>query len=76
MLQHIGKFRLIYAIELSNLDFKIVILMFSGSSHFCHPLHLSIQNIAKFNICCNFGLSLIRLKLLFQIFQNGLVVTI
>ena len=31
---------------------------------------------AKFNICGNFGLSLIRLKLLFQIFENGFVVTI
>ena len=30
---------------------------------------------AKFNICGKFGLSLIRLKLLLEIFENGFVVT-
>ena len=37
----------IHAIELSNLDFKMVALVFSGSSHFCLPLHLSLQNVSK-----------------------------
>ena len=30
----------------------------------------------KFNICGTFGLGLIRLKLLFEILENGFVVTI
>ena len=47
MLYHIGKFGLIHTIELSNLQLKMVILMFSGSNHFCQPLHLSMQNICK-----------------------------
>ena len=55
MLQHFGKLGSIHALELSNLDFKMVILMFSGSNHFCLPLHLSS---AKLNICGNFCLSL------------------
>ena len=33
--------------KLSNLVLKMVILMFSGSSHFCLPLHLSFQNVCK-----------------------------
>ena len=47
MPQHIAKLGLIYAIELSNLVLKMVILMSRGSSHFCLPLHLYIQNVGK-----------------------------
>ena len=52
MPQHIGKLGSIRAIEPSNLVLKMVILMFSGSSHFCLPLHLSYQNICKIQYMC------------------------
>ena len=44
---HISKLGLIHAIELSNSVLKMVILTFSGSSHFCLPLHLPFQNVCK-----------------------------
>ena len=45
--QDIDKLGSMHAIELSNLDLKMVILMFSGRSHFCLPLHLFFQNVWK-----------------------------
>ena len=47
MLQHIGKLGPVHAIELSNLDFKMGVLLFSGIGHFGLPLHLSLQNVCK-----------------------------
>ena len=46
----IGKLGSIHAIKPSNLDFKIVTLMLSGSSHFHLSLHLSLQNVCKFEL--------------------------
>ena len=47
MPQHIDKLGSIHAIGFSNLVLKMVMLIFSGSSYFCLPLHLSIQNSCK-----------------------------
>ena len=47
MSQHICKLGSIHATELSNLVLKMVILTFSGNSHFWLPLHLSFQNVCK-----------------------------
>ena len=41
----IGKLESIHTTEFSNLVLKMVILMFSGSSHFGLPFHLSFQNV-------------------------------
>ena len=74
MSSHIGKLGSGYVIELNNLDFKMVVLMFKRSCHFCLSL-LSIYVVHKL------GLSLITLMkcfskffkmFLFWGFQNGI----
>ena len=62
----------IHVIELSNLDFKCSM---EAAIFVCFFIS-QCKMFAKFNIRDNFGLSLVRIKLLFQIFQDSFVVTI
>ena len=63
MFQNISKLGLIHVTELNNWNFKMVVLMFNGNSHFYLSLHLSFQNFWKFEHkwYTNLGLSLMSL---------------
>ena len=67
MSQHFGKLGSILVIALSKLDFKMFILMFDGSSHFC----LSLSLLPKFLLSSIYvvhklGFSLITFNLFFM----------
>ena len=60
MLQRVGKLGSSHAIELNNLDFKIVLLMFRGSSLvFCLFISPS-KMFGSYIIRDNFGLNLVK----------------
>ena len=78
MLEHIDKLISILVLELSILDFKVVVLKFNGSSHFFLSLHLLLKLwqswiyvIQKFRFELNN-----TCKVLFKGFQNGFSFTI